>query len=116
MAEALTANERHAVPRDATRLAGGKYRHDVRVIESRGDSHLSRETLGGELACGFARWDFDDDTAAERAVVREKYARHSSAAELTLDRIRVAERGLEVLPEIRHTGQSQPNVPAMSMA
>ena len=64
--------------------------------------HLAREPLGRQSFGQLRRDDLDDDLAAERGLGRDEDARHAAAAELALDGVRVAERLLERLAQVRH--------------
>ena len=99
LAQRLTAHERHREVRQAADLAGGEKRHDVRVLQLRGECDLAAESVDGNLASDRLGKDLDDYVAAEGILARDEHARHAAAAKLTLQGVGSAERGLELLLE-----------------
>jgi hypothetical protein len=49
------------------------------------------------------REDLDDDLATERRFLSDENARHATAAQLALQRVRVAQRSLKLIAEVHDT-------------
>ena len=99
VAQRRAAHERHDVVRHTIRSGTvAEHGNDVRLLQRRGELDLPRETLGAETRRQrSAREHLDHNVALEAQVAREEHARHASPTELTLERVRGAERDLELL-------------------
>ena len=84
-AQRLALDERHRVVRQPVALPGGEHRHDVRVLQPRGDADLAREPLGAHPLGELGREHLHDDAPAERRLLGHEHARHPAAAELALE-------------------------------
>jgi len=71
------------------------------VLKTRSDSELALEPLGREAFGELRGQDLDDYIAPKSFVAREKDARHATAAELALQGVINAERGLETFAKIQ---------------
>jgi len=102
LAQGVPRDVGHRVPNKSPLLSSGEQRYDVRVLELRGDLDLateplvvhSRRELGGE--------DLHDHLPPQRHVGRDEDAAHPAAGQLTFERVRGCECGLEDLIEFRH--------------
>ena len=106
MAQRRAAHERHDVVRHTVRGgAVAEHGNDVRFLQRRGDLDLARETLGTETLRQLSGEHLDHDLALEPEDAREEHSRHASPTQLTLERVRGAERDLELLSEgVCHEG------------
>ena len=84
------------------------------MLELRGDHDLALEALGAHSGRKIGRQNFHDDTAAERALLGEKDATHPAAADLALQRVSAAQRGLQLILKIRVHANNM--APALSRA
>lgn len=57
-AERLALKERHRVVGDTAHVAGGEHRHDVGLLQRRGEPDLTAEALDAHGARGLARQHF----------------------------------------------------------
>jgi len=73
--------------------------HDERVLERRGDVDLAVESLDVDAADQLGGQDLDNDFASEPGIVGHENVAHTAAAELVLERVGVAEGGLEPCAE-----------------
>ena len=71
------------------------------MLQRRGETHLTRESLASDARGEQRQQYFDDDGAAEGVLAREENPTHSAAAELPFDAIRITESRLQVRAEIR---------------
>ena len=91
--QGLALEEGHGVPEPAGRLARVVDRQDVWMLESRSETDLSKEPLGPKLGRQLGMEDLERDGTIVPDVVGQVDHRHAAAAELTLERVAVAERG-----------------------
>jgi hypothetical protein len=93
----------HRVVRQPRDLARGVERHHVGVLQPGGESDLALEARGRDAGGEVGGEDLDDDAAAEPRVLGDEDPRHAAAAELALEGVGRAERGLQsVAEEIGH--------------
>jgi len=108
LTERLAFHERHGVIEEVVRRPGGEERHDVGMLEARGELDLAAEPLridpGGELGGE----DLDDDAPMEPALLCDEDATHPTTAELSLEMVRVTERDLQALAKIGQVNDSEP--------
>ena len=67
------------------------------MLQPRCDLDLAAEAVDVHAGNQLGREQLDHDAATERCLFGHEHARHATAAELTLDGVRGAERGLELL-------------------
>ena len=91
---------RHREVRQPARVAGGKQRHDVRVLQLCGQRDLALEPFYRHLPQHLSGQDLDNDLSAERALRGDKDAGHA-AAELALDGVGVTHGLLELFAEVQ---------------
>ena len=100
--EALALDVGHDVVRQAFEIAGGEHRHDVGLLERRGDPDLALEAGGGHRRGELRRKELHDDLPPQALLVGDEHARHAAAAELALDGVTAGKRLLDACLEIRH--------------
>jgi hypothetical protein len=108
LAEGAPLHERH---REVRNVAGAGRQHgdDVGVLEPRGEQDLAAEALGAEPRRQVGRQHLHDDLAAEGALFGHEHARHPAPAQLALQRVRIAERLLQAVPQlVSHGGGTGP--------
>ena len=99
----FAGDERHdVVEQVAGGRAGGEQRHDVRVLEPRGELDLALEALDVDGGAGLRRQHLDDDLPAQPGLLGKEDAAHAAAAQLPEEAVGVAEGGLEALLEVGH--------------
>src|SRR5687767_2272961 len=86
----------------------------MRILQRGSDLDLAREPLGRDALCQLRRQYLDHDPAVERLVHRDEYSRHSATEKLTLQCIRIAQSGLQLLPEVAHESPRSATVPFKS--
>ena len=97
IAQRRAAHEWHDVVRHTARGdAVAEYGNDVWLLQRRGELDLPRETLGTETLRQLPRQHLDHHLALQPEVTGEEHARHASPTQLTLERVRGAERELEL--------------------
>ena len=101
-AQRLALDERHRVVEDVAFAARREQRHDVRMLQRRGELDLAVEAVDADLRRQLGRQDFDDDLAGEPGFFGEEHAAHAAAAQLPLDAIRRPEGGLQAVGELGH--------------
>ncbi len=101
-AQRLAFDVRHRVPEQIALLAGREQRHDVRVLQLRGDLDLAAEPVAIDAGGELGRQHLDDDVAAEHAVDGDEDAAHAATGQLVIELIVGPQRTLEVLSEISH--------------
>jgi hypothetical protein len=69
-------------------------RYDVRVLQLGGETDLASKAFRADTRGQLGRENLDDHLAAERGVDSDEHPRHATAAQLALEGIRVAKRGL----------------------
>jgi len=75
------------------------------MLERSGDADFAIEALDVDAAGQLSGQHFDDDFASERGVIGYEDVAHPTAADFALERIAVAERGLDPVAEWgRHDG------------
>ena len=99
--ERLALDIRHREERKPLGLAGGEHADDMRMLELRGERDLPLESLDADAGDELTGQNLDHDLAAERVFGGHEHARHSTSAQLPLDGVRRAERGLKLVSE-RH--------------
>src|SRR5688572_18409336 len=99
-AQRFAFDERHRVVGQTFAAACCQHRHDVRVLQLRGELNLPLEPL--EVDCGgqLGREKLDDDFPVESRVGRHKDARHAATAELVLEGVSTAKRLLKLIAQI----------------
>lgn len=65
------------------------------MLQPRGEPDLAPEALGADRAGGIGREHLHDHLPPERCIARNEDVRHSAAAELALDGVRLAQRSLQ---------------------
>src|SRR5689334_12529731 len=113
-AQRLALDEGHRIVWESICLTRAQNRDDVRMLELRGDHDLALEALGAHSRRKIGRQDFHNDAAAERALLGEKHATHPAAADLALQRVSGAQRGLQLILKIRVHANNM--APALSSA
>ncbi len=73
------------------------------MLKPSGERDLALEPRDRHAPRQLGRQHLHDDAPAERGVLGDEHARHARPAELALDRVGVAERGLELVAKISHT-------------
>ena len=101
-AERFPAGDGHHVEQRPVGFSGVVKRHDVRVIQRRGDADLSQEPLGADSGTELRVQHLDRDVATVSEVVREVHRRHAAASQLALDAVAAGERGREPGDGFRH--------------
>ena len=95
--ERLSLDVRHYVVEKAVGLAGLVQREDVWMVEPRGDLDLAQEAIGAERRGELGMKHLQRDKPLVPAVLSEVDGRHSTAPELTVDGVRLRQRGAEAL-------------------
>src|SRR5688572_10310887 len=72
-------------------------RQDVGMVESRGELDLSQKPVRAERSGQIGMQDLERHEALVLAILREIHSRHAAAAELTVDRVVVRDRGAQPL-------------------
>ena len=98
--ERLPFDERHRVVGQPFRLSGREHRQDVWVLQLGGEQYLVLETLKIHAGREIGRKHFHHDTTTERALLRQKHATHSTAAEFAFYAIGAGQRGLQPISKI----------------
>jgi hypothetical protein len=75
--------------------AGGEQRHDVRMLQRRGQLNLAIEPVDAHFQREVGRKNFHDDAAGEARLFGHEDAAHAAPAELSLDSVGAAQCGLE---------------------
>ena len=84
-AQRLAGHERHGEPRQSIGgHAGGQHRHDMRLLQRRGELDLAREALGAQPCGQLRREHLHHHLASQRLVAREEHTGHAAAAKLAL--------------------------------
>ena len=113
--EGLARDERHDEVGQPVGFAGGEQGHDVRMLELGGELDLAPEPVDVHAGRELGEQHLDHDLSAERLLVGEEDVRHAAPAELAVEHIRLAERGLELIAEgrdHRHHGGRRWNLTA----
>jgi hypothetical protein len=76
------------------------------MLELRSELDLAPESFNVDGRSEIRQKNFHDDLAPQRSLLGDKYTRHSSAAELALKGVVIAERLLETVLEIRKESPS----------
>ena len=74
----------------------------MRVLESSGEHDFPLEPFHGDAGGHLEGEDLDDDLASEGDLAGDEDMRHASACELVLERVGIAERGLEEVADAGH--------------
>ena len=98
-------DERHRVVRHAVHLPRREHGHDVRMLQPRRELDLALEPLGVDAGQQLRRQHLHDDVPPQRLLARHEHARHAAAAELALDRVRRAERVLQLVAKGHWAGE-----------
>jgi hypothetical protein len=109
-AECLSFDERHRVIKEIVFRAGEKERHDVRMLQPRGELNLAAKPIDVESGAELGRQNFDDDLAAERDFANDEDTRHP-ATQIVRHLIAFAERALQSLGEISDGSTVQSSSP-----
>src|SRR5688500_7966514 len=72
------------------------------MLQAGSELYLSPEPVDADRRRHFRRQHFNNDFAAERRLFSDEDARHSATAELMLESIAVAERGLQLFAQLFH--------------
>ena len=99
-AQRLALHERHREVRQPLGLARRVQRHDVRMLQPRGEQDLALEAFERHLRRGLGREDLDHDLAAEGGLFGHEHARHATAAEFALDGVAAAQGRLELVAQV----------------
>ena len=102
LAQRSSLDERHGEERHAVGLAGRDHGDDVRVLQARDELNLAMEAIEAHAAGDVGRQQLDHDLAVESPLGGEEDVTHPPATELALDRVVVAERGLESVAKLGH--------------
>ena len=92
----------HDVIEQVVVRARGEDRENVGMLQVRGELDLLLESGGADFARELGWEQLDHDLTVERCLVRQEQAAHPAPAQLLLDPVRVAERGLEAGEEVGH--------------
>ncbi len=104
LAQRFAAHVRHHVVEGSRRLSGiDEWKH-VGVGEPRGDRDLSQEPLRADRGRDVGPQHLDRDLAAVPEVLGDVHGGHAAPAQLTLDRVAVAEVGRECFPHALQRG------------
>ena len=95
-------DERHHVVEQVIRRARGEELHNVGVLQRRRQLDLAPEPLDVHAGSEVGGEHFDDDPAAERALLGNEHAAHPAAAQLLVDAIGAPDRGLETRSQVVH--------------
>ena len=101
-AERFAVDERHREIGQPIALAGGKQRHDVRMLQPRGELDLSFEALDRYARRHLGRQDFDHHPAVKSAVFGDEDARHAAPAQLALQGVGGSKRRLQLVAQVGH--------------
>jgi len=100
-AQRLSFDARHRIIKQIVFRAGKEERHDVRMLQSRGQLDLAAEATDVESGTQLRRQNFDDDIAAERDFADDEDARHP-ATEIVDDFVAIAKGALQARGEISY--------------
>ena len=106
-AQRLAVHERHRVVRHAAHLPGREHGHDVWMLQPGGELDLPVEPLGVHPGEQIRRQHLHDDISPQCLLTRQEHPRHAAAAKLARDRVRRAERVLELFAEGHGRGGGQ---------
>ena len=100
--ERLALDQRHGVEQQVVRLAGGEQRHDVGMLERRGELDLAPEPVHAHGGRELRRQHLDHDLPAEARLLGDEHAAHGAAAQLALEQVAIGQGRPEA---IEHVGQ-----------
>jgi hypothetical protein len=103
-AKALAFHEWHRIVEEPGGLTRRVQRHDVRVLEPGGEPDLLAEAVDRDRVAQLRGEDLEDDGAVECSFGGDEDTRHAPAAELSLDGVQIAHRGLELRAQVRRRG------------
>ena len=95
----LALHERHGVIEGAAGLTAVVQRHDMRMVQARGDGNLPQESLGAECGSELGVEDLERDGAIVLHVAGEEDGPIPPAPDLTLDTVAVGQRRFEVVQQ-----------------
>ena len=72
----------------------------MRMLQLGGELDLAPEPIHAHAGGELGEQHLDDDPAAERGLVRQEDARHAAPAQLALEPVGVAERGLKLIEKV----------------
>ena len=90
-AQRLALHERHRIVEQIAGLPGREHRHDVRMLQRRGELDLAPKALDVDAGRHLGREHLHDDAPSERRLLGEEDVRHSAATELALDSVCVTQ-------------------------
>ena len=93
MPQRLTFDVRHREVQQVAGGTGGVQRHDVRMLELRGELDLAPEPLAVLARREVRGQDFDDDLPVQRLLGRHEHTAHAAAGQLAFQDVRVAKGG-----------------------
>jgi hypothetical protein len=96
----FSGNERHRVVQKRSFRAGGEKWNDMRMLKASGELYLSPEPIDVDSRGEIRRENFYDNLSIEVNLGRNEYARHSRAAELTIDTVGGADNFLKLALEV----------------
>src|SRR5262249_24571461 len=83
-------------------LTGAQHRDDVRVLQRGGQHDLALESVDRNRGRELEWQHLDDDGSPQRVVSRHEHARHTSAAELSLEGVGGTQRSLQFFSKYGH--------------
>ena len=95
-AERLSFHEGHRVPEQVAVLARAQHRHDVRMMQLRGQHDLSAKALAIDAGREVGLQHFHDDSTAERLLDRDEDTAHAAAGQLAVDDVVRGQRFLKL--------------------
>ena len=101
-AERLALDEGHGVVQQLLVLAGREERHDVRMLELRGELDLAPEPVDVHPRGEIGRQHLDDDRPRQRALPGDEHAAHPPAHELAIELVGGSEGGGQAFAEGIH--------------
>jgi len=107
MTKTLALDVRHDVVQQAARFARVEQGQKVRMLQRGRHANLTQEPLGAEHCTQLGVEHFERDASVVLLVAREKHGGHPTAPDLTIDRVRLAERAPELVLQSRHGRSSR---------
>jgi hypothetical protein len=103
--ERLSVHVWHRVVEEAAGVAGVVQRKDVGVLQACSGPDLLVESFGSEDGREIRAQDLERDWAEVLEIAGEVYRGHSTAPELSLERVSVGEKRLKEGQRLRHVGR-----------
>jgi hypothetical protein len=103
-AKGFTFDKGHDVEQQPVRLTAVEQRQEIRVLQIRRDANLAEKALNAEHGAEVRIQNLERDAAIVPEVAREIDGRHAAGADLALDGIASAERGIELVDDGGHEG------------